>query len=164
MQSLVPLLHLLPPKASPHPALVTWLVRHSYALRGISAILLLSVIDIPARRISDALIGVSCIAIAVTLGSFISSATTSAHTTLRLRRLLIGFTICTALAGVAALFAATVARSFHPRLVAQTSLAVALLAVVSAILLPYVLSQVLAQASAPVPEKTDRTDEGTSAA
>ena len=53
MQALVRLLHLLLPKASPRPALVAWLARHSYAPRGISAILLLSVIDIPARRISD---------------------------------------------------------------------------------------------------------------
>jgi diguanylate cyclase (GGDEF)-like protein len=164
MQALVRLLHLLLPKTSPHPALIAWLARHSYAVRGVSAVLLLSVIDISTRRISDAIIGVSCIAIAVTLGNFISSAPSSASPKLRFRRSLIGFTFCAALAGVAALFAATAARSFHPRLVAQTSLAVALLAVISAVLLPYVLSQVLAQMRAQMLDKPDSTDEGISAA
>ncbi len=86
-------------------------------------------------RVADTLIGLSCIAIAATLASFL----TTYKENLPFRWPLIAVTTCTAVAGVACLLSAALIHDLHPHLVAAAPLAVAILAVVCACLLPYLL-------------------------
>ena len=86
-------------------------------------------------RVADTLIGLSCIAIAATLASFLATYKVG----LPFRWPLIAVTGCTAVAGVACLLSAAVIRDLHPRLVAGAPLVVAILAVVCACVLPYLL-------------------------
>jgi len=86
-------------------------------------------------RVADALIGLSCIAIAATLASFLMTYREG----LPFRWPLIAVTICTTAAGLACLLSAAVIHDLHPRLVAETPLVVAILAVVCACVLPFLL-------------------------
>ena len=86
-------------------------------------------------RVADTLIGLSCIAIAATLASFLMTYKVG----LPFRWPLIAVTGCTAVAGVACLLSAAVIHDLHPRLVAEAPLVIAILAVMCACVLPYLL-------------------------
>ncbi len=112
------------------------LPRHALAHSSlITALLVPGLAGITIGRVADAVIGLSCIAIAATLASFL----TTYKKDLPFRRSLIAVTGCAAVAGMACLFSAAVIRDLHPRLVAETPLAVAIVAVLCACLLPYLV-------------------------
>ena len=113
----------LPRHVSVHPL-------HSAAL-----VLLFGTFGFTIDRVADTLIGLSCIAIAATLASFL----TTYKEGLPFRWPLIAVTICTTVAGLACLLSAAVIHDLHPHVVANAPLMVAILAVLCACLLPFVL-------------------------
>jgi diguanylate cyclase (GGDEF)-like protein len=92
-------------------------------------------------RLADTVIGLSCIAIAATLVSFL----TTYNESLPFRWPLIAVTGCTTAAGLACLFSAAVIHDLHPRLIAGAPLVLAILSVVCACLLPYLLPYLISR-------------------
>lgn len=113
------------------------LPRHVFfhPLHSAALVLLFGAFGFTIDRVADTLIGLSCIAIAATLASFL----TTYKEGLPFRRPLIAVTICTTVAGLACLVSAAVIHDRHPHLVANAPLVVAILAVLCACLLPFLL-------------------------
>jgi diguanylate cyclase (GGDEF)-like protein len=102
----------------------------------VSPLLLLILPGAAIAHIANAIIGLSCLAIAATVGSFL----TTSRKDLPARWIIITVASCSAVAGAACLLAAAVSARFHPRLIQTTPLALAILAALTASLLPFLLS------------------------
>jgi PAS domain-containing protein len=87
-------------------------------------------------HIANTIIGLSCLAIAATVGSFLATS----RKDIPARWIIIAAASCSAVAGTACLLAAAVSGRFHPRLIETTPLTLAVLAVLIASLLPFLLS------------------------
>jgi diguanylate cyclase (GGDEF)-like protein len=93
------------------------------------------------HNIEDAFIGLSCIAIAATLASFL----TAAGRDTPLRWPLTALTLCTTLAGLCCLLSAAPMRGEHPALTGLAPLFGAVLAILAAFLLPFLLPLLLSR-------------------
>ena len=93
------------------------------------------------QRVEDVFIGLSCIAIAATLASFLS---TAGHD-LPFRWTLIALTACTTIAGLCCLLSAAMVDGMYTALVGQASLFGAVLALLTAFLLPFLLPMLLSK-------------------
>ena len=106
------------------------LPRHVFVHPFHSAVLVLlfGTFGFTVDRVADTLIGLSCIAIAATLASFL----TTYKEGLPFRWPLIAVSICATVAGLACLLSAAVIHDLHPHVVANAPLVVAILAVLCA--------------------------------
>jgi diguanylate cyclase (GGDEF)-like protein len=93
------------------------------------------------HHIEDAFIGLSCIAIAATLASFL----TTAGRDVPFRWTLIALTVCTTIAGLCCLLSATLLHGEHPTLTSLSPLFGAVLAILTALLLPFLLPFLLSR-------------------
>ena len=102
---------------------------------------LLPAVFLSTSRVADGIIGLSCIAIAAMLVSFLISSGKS----IPFRWQLVSISAGTALAGIACLFTAADAPGIHPRLVACAPLLLAAFALLCACLVPYVIPQLISR-------------------
>jgi diguanylate cyclase (GGDEF)-like protein len=93
------------------------------------------------HHIEDAFIGLSCIAIAATLASFLIN---SGHS-IPFRWPLTALTVCTTIAGLCSLLSAALHHDLHPRLTSLSPLFGAVLAIFAACLLPLLLPYLLSR-------------------
>ncbi len=103
---------------------------------SVSPLLVLILPGAAIAHIANAIIGLSCLAIAATVGSFVATS----RKDLPARWMMIVAASCSAVAGAVCLFAAAVSGRFHPRLIQTTPLALGILAALTAALLPFLLS------------------------
>ncbi len=93
------------------------------------------------QRVEDVFIGLSCLAIAATLASFLSTAGQK----IPFRWTLIALTACTTIAGLCCLLSAAIVDGMYTALVGQASLFGAVLALLTAFLLPFLLPMLLSK-------------------
>ncbi|WP_213805665.1 GGDEF domain-containing protein [Granulicella sp. dw_53] len=143
MQPLVPLLFFVASSAASPSALLSQVALHLYAVPASSPLLLLTAFSIvTVHHIEDAFIGLSCLAIAATLGSFLATAGRN----IPFRWPLIALTSCTSLAGLCCLLSAALATDKYPVLSNLAPLCGVVLTVFTACLLPFVLPRLVSQA------------------
>ena len=104
--------------------------------------LLVTSTEFSLHRIEDAFIGLSCLAMASTLASFIATSDRG----LAFRRTLIILTLFTSVAGLGSLVSAAIGREGHPLLAGEVPLFGAVLAIFTACLLPFLLPLLLSKA------------------
>jgi PAS domain S-box-containing protein len=120
------------------PDIFTRMVSPIYAL---PVLLFSAPMGLTVHRTEDAFIGLSCIAIAGTLASFLMTTGRG----IPLRWMLIALTVCTTVAGLFSLLSAALAND-HPVLAGQAPLFGAVLAILTALLLPLLLPLLLSKA------------------
>jgi diguanylate cyclase (GGDEF)-like protein len=149
MQSLVVLISLLPITVRFTAGSLLWVEMQRRASLSFAATLM-PALPRPAQpllaifslhHLEGIFIGLSGVAIAATLASFLATAGPK----LPFRRSLIGLTTCTAAAGLFALISASLASAYHPVLTGLAPLFGAILALLTACLLPFLLPFLLAR-------------------
>jgi diguanylate cyclase (GGDEF)-like protein len=93
------------------------------------------------QRVEDVFIGLSCIAIAAALASFLSTAGQK----IPFRWTLIALTVCAMIAGLCCLLSAAIVDGMYTALVGQALLFAAVLALLTAFLLPFLLPMLLSK-------------------